>query len=327
MTDFRSAIDAAADWHAHLDSPDMDWDAFGLWLEADPVHRAAYDRIAVLDAEIGAAAPAIAPLLPANDDEPVAASRSAGSARWRWAAVATSGALAAGLAMLVVPAGLVGTSGDAAPDVYVTGRGETRSVTLADGSRMQIDRRSRVSVSGGGSPVIEIAQGAANFAVRHDPSRVLIVRAGGYDVRDLGTRFDVVSANGQVAVTVSEGSVNVAPTGGDPADATTLNAGQGLDIIPAKQIAERRQVDPTRISDWIDGRLDYDGAPLTVVAADISRYAGAPVFVDPSAASLRFSGILTIGDGSRLVDQLRAVLPIRVRKVDGMVHLAAAGAR
>jgi transmembrane sensor len=319
--DSYKAIDTAAAWHARLDAPDMDWDGFGEWLGADPSHRAAYDSIVLLDAEIGDAAPAIAARLPANDDRahPVEVPR---GRRWQWAAIGTSGALAAGLAFM-----LVAPTGDDAAQAYETGRSETRSVTLADGSRMQIDRGSRVSVSGGGSPVIEIAQGAANFAVRHDPSRVLLVRAGGYEIRDLGTRFDVVSARGRVAVTVAEGSVNVVPVGGAPSDATELKAGQSLDIIPAKQIAERRRVDPARVSDWTDGRLDYDGAPLALVAADISRYADSPLMVDPSAVNLRFSGVLSIGDGSRLVDQLRAVLPIRARRIDGVVHLGAANAR
>ncbi|MEG8017001.1 hypothetical protein [Sphingomonas sp. LR55] len=110
-------------------------------------------------------------------------------------------------------------------------------------------------------------------------------------------------------------------------DTTMLHAGQSLDITPSKQIAERRTVDPARVSDWTDGRLDYDGAPLALVAADISRYADAPLMVDPSAANLRFSGVLTIGDGSRLVDQLRAVLPIRARRDGGVVYLDAAGSR
>ncbi len=325
MTDAHAAIDTAADtaaaWHARLDAPDMDWDGFGQWLAADPAHRVAYDAIALLDAEIGEAAPAIAARLPANDDQVLTVAKSRGS-RWQWAAIGSSGALAAGLAFI-----LVAPSGDDAAQAYETSRTETRSVTLADGSQMQIDRGSRVSVSGGASPVIEIGQGAANFAVRHDSSRVLLVRAGGYEIRDLGTKFDVVSARGRVAVTVAEGSVSVMPTDGAPSDATTLNAGQSLDIVPAKQIAERRTVDPKRVSDWTDGRLDYDGAPLALVAADISRYADSPLTVDSSAANLRFSGVLTIGDGSRLVDQLRAVLPIRARRIDGVVHLGAAGTR
>lgn len=329
MTDARTTIDAAAAWHAQLESPDMAWDAFGDWLDADPSHRDAYDAIALLDAEIGKAAPAIAKLLPANDDdqhadhaEDLTAIAPSSNTRWRWAGLGIGGALAAGLAVMVVA-----PSSEGAAQVYVTGRGETRAVALADGSRMQIDRGSRVSVSGGRAPVIEIAQGAASFAVRHDPARVLMVRAGGYEIRDLGTRFDVVSARGRVAVTVAQGTVSVTPTGGAAADATVLKAGQGLDIVPGKQIAQRRDIDPGRVADWTDGRLGYDGAPLALVAADISRYADSSLVVDPSAANLRFSGVLTIGDGSRLVDQLRAVLPIRVRRVDGVVHLGGTGAR
>ncbi|MES3101688.1 FecR family protein [Sphingomonas faeni] len=325
MTDIRTAIDDAASWHARLDSPEMDWEAFGAWLDADPSHRRAYDSIALLDAEIGKAAPAIAAAMPANDDmvaETLAPARPARPSRWRWAALGTGGALAAGLAVLLaVP------SADTAAQLYTTGRGETRAVTLADGSRMQVDRGSRVSVSGGTSPVIEIADGAASFAVRHDPSRLLMVRAGGYEIRDIGTRFDVVNARGRVAVTVAEGAVDVTPIGGSSVDTTMLHAGQSLNITPSKQIAERRTVEPARVSDWADGRLDYDGAPLALVAADISRYADAPLMVDPSAANLRFSGVLTIGDGSRLVDQLRAVLPIRARRVGGVVYLDAAALR
>ncbi len=321
MTDISKTIDDAASWHARLDSPDMDWPAFGAWLEENPANRRAYDDIALLDAQIGDAAPAIAALLPANDDAVVQPAQVARSGRWRWAAVGAGGAMAAALAVLLVP------SAPTAAELYVTGRGETRAVTLADGSRMQIDRGSRVSVSGGASPVIDIAQGAASFAVRHDPSRVLMVRAGDYEVRDVGTRFDVVSTRDRVAVTVAQGMVSVTPTGGSAADTTMLHAGQRLDITPSRQTAERRTVDPARVADWSDGRLDYDGAPLALVAADISRYADSPLTVDPSAATLRFSGVLTIGDGSRLVDQLRAVLPIRARRVGGVVHLDAAGPR
>ncbi len=321
MTDTRTAIMDAATWHARLDSPEMDWEAFGAWLDADPSHRRAYDSIALLDSEIGEAAPAIAALLPANADAVVEPMPAVRTARWRWVGLGAGGALVAGLAVLLVP------STQTTAQIYTTGSGETRAVTLADGSRMQIDRGSRVSVTGGTSPVIEIADGAASFAVRHDPSRLLMVRAGGYEVRDIGTRFDVVSARGRVAVTVAEGRVSVAPIGGDGTDMTTLHAGQSLDISPSTQIAERRTVDPARVADWTDGRLDYDGAPLALVAADISRYADAPLMVDPSAANLRFSGVLTIGDGSRLVDQLRAVLPIRARRVGSVVYLGATDPR
>ncbi|PZO73016.1 MAG: iron dicitrate transport regulator FecR [Sphingomonas taxi] len=321
----QDPIDVAAAWHARIDAPDMDWAGFGDWLEADPSHRAAYDSIALLDAEIGAAAPAIAALLPANDDSAADVAPVARPTRWRWLAAGTGGALAAGLAVLLVAPTLTGP--DDSVQTYATGVGETRAVTLADGSAMRLDRGSRVSVSGGTTPLIEVADGAASFSVRHHPSRTLIVRAGGYDVRDIGTRFAVVSAQGRISVAVAQGSVSVAPHTADGSAPTTLVAGQRLDIDPATGIAERREVAPTSVADWTDGRLDYDGAPLTLVVADISRYARTPLVVDPSAAGLSFSGVLTIGDGSRLLDQLRAVLPLRLRRADGVVHIERTGSR
>ncbi|TCP98597.1 FecR family protein [Sphingomonas sp. PP-F2F-A104-K0414] len=321
----QDPIDAAATWHARIDAPDMDWAGFGDWLDADPSHRAAYDSIALLDAEIAAAAPAIAALLPANDDGVSDHAPPARSTRWRWMATGTGGALAAGLALLLIGPTLSGS--DASVQTYATDAGNTRAVTLADGSAMRLDRGSRVSVSGGTTPLIEIADGAASFSVRHDPSRTLIVRAGGYDIRDVGTRFAVVNAQGRISVAVAEGSVSVAPHVDDGSTSTTLTAGQRLDIDPATGIAARRTVAPTSVADWTDGRLDYDGAPLPLVVADISRYARTPLVVDPSAAGLVFSGVLTIGDGSRLLDQLRAVLPLRLHRADGVVHIERTGPR
>ncbi|MEG8055318.1 FecR domain-containing protein [Sphingomonas aerolata] len=319
-TGTRTAIDAAATWHAQLESPT--WTGRGSARGSRPMPSIAApmtrSRCSMRRSPRrrrrsprGCRRTTLIPSRLAAAMRP---------ARWRLAALGGGGALAAGLALL-----LVVPSAETAAQIYTTGRSETRAVTLADGSRMQIDRGSRVTVSGARSPVIEIVQGAASFAVRHDPSRVLTVRAGGYDVRDIGTRFDVVSAHGRVAVTVAQGMVGVTPIGGASADMTTLHAGQALDITTATQIAARRSIDPARVADWADGRLEYDGAPLALVAADISRYADRPLMVDPSAADLRFSGVLTIGDGSRLVDQLRAVLPIRARAVGGVVHLDARG--
>ena len=322
----QDPIDAAAAWHARIDAPDMDWESFGDWLARDPRHRAAYDSIALLDAEIAEAAPAIAVLLPATDGGSVqglSPAPPARASRWRWAATGTGGALAAGLALLFVAPQI---GGDDAK-VYVTDAGDTRALTLADGSALRIDRGSRLSVAGGTTPRITLASGAASFTVRHDPARTLIVRAGDYDIRDVGTRFSVVNAGGRISVAVAQGEVSVAPRTADGSTPATVTAGQRLDIDTATGVAQRRSVAPGSVADWTDGRLNYDGAPLPLVVADISRYATAPLVVDPSAAGLRFSGVLTIGDGSRLLDQLRAVLPVRLRRAGGVVHIERTSAR
>lgn len=306
-------FEEAADWHARLGAPDMDWEAFGAWLDARPANRAAYDRIATLDADIMAAAPAIAARLPANDEPETIALRHR-PVLW----LAGAGAAAIVAVALALPSMIAhpAVSRDIATRAH-----ETRSLTLADGSSIRIDRASRLRVTEGASPVVEIAKGTANFSVRHDPARSFTVRASGYEVRDVGTRFDVSASGDSVVVTVAEGAVNVARSGQD--DGIAVTAGQRLDL--AAGAARRSRVDPATVGSWSSGRLVYDNAPLALVAGDISRYAGARLTVDPSAAGMRFSGVLTIGDGSHLVDQVQKLLPVRARRAGGLVHLERAG--
>lgn len=311
--DTSDPFEKAAAWHARLDAPDMDWAAFGAWLDADPANRAAYDRIALLDADIIAAAPAIAAHLPAND-EPDAVTTPRRRILWL-----VGGGAAAMLAIaLALPSMIVHPP---APRDIATGADETRGLTLTDGSSIRIDRASRLRVTDGESPVVEVARGTANFSVRHDPARSFTVRAGGYEVRDVGTRFDVSASNDAVVVAVAEGAVSVARSG--QGDGVPVAAGQRLDL--AAGAAQRSRVDPATVGGWSSGRLVYDNAPLALVAGDISRYAGARLVVDPSAADMRFSGVLTIGDGSHLVDQVQKLLPVRARRAGGVVHLERAG--
>lgn len=309
---------AAAHWHARLDSPDMDWEAFAEWLEADPVHRAVYDGVALLDAGIDAARPGLARALPANDrTEPAATGRPYMSRLPRWAG---GGVLAAGLCALLLLARPPAADAPA-ETAYATGPGATRALALADGSRVVLDRSSEVRVRDGSSPEITLVRGGALFTVRHDPGRSFTVRARGVRIRDIGTRFEVSTSGRHVAVAVAEGRVAVDRGG----QGLLLSAGQRFDTN-SRGPATVAAVDRASIGTWTEGRLVYSGTPLPLVAADLSRYVGRSVAVDPALAGLRVSGVVTIGDGSQLVGQIEALLPVRaVAAGDGLRLVAADG--
>lgn len=82
---------AAAEWHAAQDGPDMDWDGFTAWLEADPRHASAFDAVALLDDRIALNREAIAAQLPV--EQPA-------SKRWIWGG-AGAAAIAAALALTI----------------------------------------------------------------------------------------------------------------------------------------------------------------------------------------------------------------------------------
>ncbi len=308
-SEIDARMDEACAWSVRLASDDADWAAFTAWLEADPANAAAYDQVALLEADLNDSLPDVRRLLPANDAEPAA------PRRW----FALGGGIAAALVAALIAVPML-QGGGATPGVsYVTGATGGRSVSLADGSTVRLDARTTVRVSGGPSPRIELASGAAYFDVRHDPARQLTVSAGGYEIRDVGTKFDVTRANDGVSVSVAEGEVSVAGNG--IAGPEPVRAGERLDLNPASAMILRSAVAPDSVAAWRSGRLSYQDARLSLVAADVSRYAGRRVVADPQVAGLRFSGVVEIGDGSRLVERLEQFLPVDAVQSGGETRL------
>lgn len=72
---------------------------------------------------------------------------------------------------------------------------------------------------------LEVTHGSLAMLVPHREDRVLTVRAGEVEVKDLGTRFVVSRELGRVLVAVEEGSVQV----NAPGRVETLHAGQAAD--------------------------------------------------------------------------------------------------
>jgi transmembrane sensor len=305
----ESIVDRAIAWQQAVAAGEADWAALTLWLEADPRHAAAFDEAALLDDAVTRHRAAIAAILPRDEAaEPAPARRRTG---WRWAA---GGGVAAALAVAIAVPMLL-PAPEAAPTVYASQPGRTRDVALADGSRITLSAASRISV-GAHQRSIALDSGAAWFDVPHDPARQLTITAQGYRITDIGTRFSVDAEAGRVVVAVAQGQVTVDPPVGDT---VTLAAGQRLSgtggAAPVVSAVAAQSVGA-----WRTGRLVYNDAPLGMVAADISRYRGAPVVVDPALKGRRFSGVLVIGDGSTLVSDLAGVAGLRVeRRGDAVV--------
>ena len=172
--DSERIADAAATWHLASARDDMDWEGFTRWLEADPRHARVYDELALADdlaLRVGRSAK------PARVEPQIRT-----TARWPlWA----GGAIAASLALFLAVGQLQG------PSATVYASSETsREVVLADGSQIDLAPDSRLTV--GGRHRDELAlEGNAYFAIRHDPARQLTVRAGGLEVTDIGTVFEI----------------------------------------------------------------------------------------------------------------------------------------
>lgn len=291
--------EAAARWYAAQDGDDMDWDGFTAWLEADARHRTAFDEVALLGDRIEAQRPALAD---AFAPPPRPATR-----RWVWAGVGS--ALAAALAVAaVIPR-------EAADTVWASGA-VPRTVALEGGVTATLAPRSRLTATAG-DPARLALSGEAYFDVRHRPGRTLSIRTDGYTVTDIGTRFTIAADRGATRVAVAEGQVSVA--GSTLAAPVALAAGRAFTATAAA--VRLSPVAATDVGSWRRGTLSYADAPLALVAADIARYSGRAVAVDPAIEGRRLTGTLSIGDGSGLAEAVGAILDLDVRRDGGGVRL------
>ncbi|MGE5721816.1 MAG: FecR family protein [Sphingomonadales bacterium] len=312
MTD--KVTEEAIAWHFAQQRDDADWDAFARWLEADPSHRDAYDAVALLDDSIDRHRATLATIL-ADEGEQVAGPRR-GLGRFGMRIAAAGSAAAAIAAALLVT---IQPTQPPAASIYVTGLNQSRSIALADGSTIQLASSSRLEVAGAKQDDLTL-RGAAAFSIPHREGRTLVVHAAGVDLKDIGTKFDVATGPATVRVAVAEGRlVALLP------DRERVQIGEGKRLLVDLRsgVADLRSFAVEDFASWRSGRLVYEDVPLALVAADISRYSGTKVVVDPELSGRRFSGVLTIGDGSQLVRNLVSFMGLQARPEGKSVRVVA----
>jgi transmembrane sensor len=306
-------LDEALAWHVALAADDADWDAFTLWLEADPRHRQAYDEIALTDRLVEERKDALRQVIaaPAEPDQ----SRRFHRRRLMFGSIAAAIALAVGIPTLWP---------GPADTVYATNGGETRDIALAGGTSINLAPSSRLLVKANDPTNLELVRGEAYFSVVHDPRRILSIRAGNYAVTDIGTKFGVDLTEDSLAIGVSEGHIAVAGNSGDP---TRLVAGEQLIARADGSFIRKSSIPAEHVGSWRLGRLVYSDAPLSIVAADITRYSGKTIIVDPSIRNKRFSGVLAIGDGSNLLANLADLMALSYRVEGDRIRVGTADIR
>ncbi|MGE3867438.1 MAG: FecR family protein, partial [Hyphomonadaceae bacterium] len=151
----------------------------------------------------------------------------------------------------------------------------------------------------------EMGAGEASFDVAHDAARPFEVAIGDRRIHVLGTEFNVLNLPGRVAVTVRRGVVSVSDAKGEVARLLP-----GEQLVFANGGVVRRGGAAEAAFAWQYGRLIYSDVSLQELAADLNRYYTPPVRVEPSAAALRFSGVLALDGQERVIHRLEAFMPI-----------------
>lgn len=318
MSDLRRHADedsrreAAAEWVVRLQAEDLhesDVRAFDAWLDASPANARAYDQALAVWTAYGREAERVSEALSQRRTAPI-------SRRGLWFGAGAVAAAAAG-ALVLLP-----QLRSPATEVYATGVGQHRTITLADGSTLALNAATRLSVTlRRDRREVTLDQGEVIFDVAHDPRRPFEVAAGDRTVRVVGTQFDVRRQDGELSVTVARGAVEVRPAEGVPGRAYRLRPDQRLEHHEGAAGVQVAAVDAQEVLGWRSGRLVYREQPLGEVIADLNRQFPTPIRIEDEAlAATPISGVLILDDQDAVIRRLALLVPIRaVRSDAGLV--------
>ncbi len=211
---------------------------------------------------------------------------------------------------------------DAPVRVYETHKGQRQTFALADGSTLQLNTDTRLSVQlSGHARKLVLDRGEVALKVTHDASRPLTLVAGDTKITDLGTEFNVRrDDDGGVAVAVREGEVQLTQRG---APTATLYRGDTA-VHPSGTVgAVISHGDPDEAFAWQNRHAIYRNQPLSVVVRDLNRYFDKPIVVDDQAGRLRLNAILTLDSEPLVVRRLQDFLPIQAKTTDSGIYLSA----
>jgi len=219
---------------------------------------------------------------------------------------AAVGILMVGGSVLMLP--------DLAETRVTTGIGEQSTRALPDGSVMAVNVDSRVNYTFNERRRIRMDEGEAAFFVRKDPNKPFIVTAGAYDVRAVGTAFNVRRRGGATEVAVSEGVVAIISRD-DGRELMRLRAGE-MSILPRTPVKTRlvvATVPIATIAQWRMRVIEYDDVPVRALIAELNRFYDRPLHVDDAGlAGRRITIRLRVEDRDRTLQTVAGLLDAKI---------------
>jgi transmembrane sensor len=213
---------------------------------------------------------------------------------------------------------------------YATGTGEHKTITLPDGSTMELDAATQVRVLFGRKERrVTLDSGAALFDIRRDPDRPFVVQTPHGEFRALGTSFVVRVGQTGVSATVLRGAVQgEAPAARRGARVYRRSAADDR-LVAIARANEEISMGPSQLSvvsvpqrgiarrlAWRQGMLDVDGEALRDAAAEVTRHSGVNFeFADPAIGDRGIVAYLPAGDADNFARHLERALNLRAERV------------
>lgn len=315
-----TALDEAAEWYVRRDAGALEGGEetrFRAWL-MQPANRAAYEEISGTWDDLGRMPrPRLSTASPRYGDVRMASRRrhpprQSRTRRWALGAVAVVAAVIAGYAF-DLPMRLEADS--------MTATGETRTVTLDDGSSAVLNTASAIAVDYSRERRrVLLLRGEAMFIVAKDATRSFVVAAASGEAIARGTVFAVRKEDEAATVTVLESRVGVSyPAAGRTA--VELSPGEAVGYS-RRGLGQPRAVDADAATAWRRGKLIFVDRPLGEVITELNRYhSGRIQIIDGSISSHPVSGVFDTGNPLQALEVIEQTLGLHTTRLSSLLIL------
>ena len=228
-----------------------------------------------------------------------------------WAAIAAMLFVA-----LLLPITYMGIPAD-----YVVAKGQRDTVTLADGSRIELGSNTWVSVQEGwGQRAVTLVQGNAFFTVTPNKEKPFVIHAGTSTVTVLGTAFSVYRKQAHVEVVVESGKVNLtnAPALQRLAVDVDLIRNQKATIQDGDAVEVLNNVNVEDAIAWRRGFINFKQASLATIVERMNDFYDTPIYIrNNKRRDLVLSGVFKTDDLDSFLVGLQAIAEVNVEHNPG----------
>jgi transmembrane sensor len=210
-------------------------------------------------------------------------------------------------------------------DTYATALGEVKTITLSDGSKIELNTNSVLRLTAGRTRTAWLDGGEAYFQIKHDATNPFTVVAGGHRVTDLGTAFTVRTDKDRLEVSLLQGRARLETADASIQEHTAvLVPGDVLVATPTSlSVTQHSQHRLMEALGWRRGVLIFDHAALVEAADEFNRYNRTKLIVADAAAARRTIGAtFPVHDVELFAHVAQQVLGLRVEHRDGDIVIS-----
>jgi transmembrane sensor len=206
---------------------------------------------------------------------------------------------------------------------------ETNEIVLADGSKVTINAKSKLTYpkNFGEKSRIVALEGEAFFEVKKNPALPFIIKLDGVEVKVLGTSFNVKAYKNmdKIEVTVAEGKVTLYEKGNEEKKVVVIKGEKAIYYKPQK-VVQKNMNDDRNFMAWKTRLMVFENDSLSVITKTLgSVYHKNFIIRNPNLNHCPVTTIFDNKDIQTVINVLKSTLDITVEEKDDTIIINGKG--